>query len=847
MSNKNPFLDFKSSPKGYLLLTLLIIVGVYLVGTSYFWWGGSGNTINWNVISNLQEASSSVSLQTADGLLLQTVEPLFYIKEKYVPTGSIISPNHSLVYLIGLFLGVSLILSSTLRMKSLWFMIGVGVLGIALSSFSLELVFSQLNKSTFLISFFGIALVAYLFNSWLKNNNVSRTFPVFLLLFGVFSLVLYQYGKVPLPFLSITSSSIAVGFILSCIFIFFISHEIISIILKVISTSTLGDKKSLIQFSVASGIYLLNALLIYFENANRFSDSIIIIDPWWLFVISFVAGFWGFQQYCNQTQSINFRQSGIWLYLGGGLITLASISYLYVTDNNPLIELLADFIAISHLVVGITFFGHVLINFIQPLRQNLPVHKILYKSPFSRLILSRLVAVFGIFILFTLKNSYSLNQFVAGYYNSLGDYSLATNDLFVAETYYKKSVAYDKFNHKGNYALASLAQSQNDYTTAGFYFKNALEKQPSPFAYAGLSESLLQANLYFDATFTLKNGVNKFPLDNHLATNLSQQYAKSSIMDSTFLYANNAYQNCNNCDVETTNLLAFWLENAKTEHLDSIYTVFSKQNGTSVLANKTAIRKKQDKNSRDTELSISSDSILSVSQFALLYNLVTNPANESIITDGELSAVQNKVENTGYFNDILFVRAKNNYLFGDKAKGFEQLGYLSRDETTDTKIYDLTSAGWYLNEGLYDKSLDAFLKGGDSLSIQNLQLANYESKIDQLQFQYSKNIPNESISKSDYVSVLEKAPYNPYIVERVVDMLLTNNQSQQAYKVVFNAIQTNTESLLLWKKYTMVALKNGLTSYADNGLKNVKRLSNELEFKQFAKKYDSILREQADF
>ena len=78
-------------------------------------------------------------------------------------------------------------------------------------------------------------------------------------------------------------------------------------------------------------------------------------------------------------------------------------------------------------------------------------------------------------------------------------------------------------------------------------------------------------------------------------------------------------------------------------------------------------------------------------------------------------------------------------------------------------------------------------------------------------------------------------------------MLLTNNQSQQAYKVVFNAIQTNTESLLLWKKYTMVALKNGLTSYADNGLKNVKRLSNELEFKQFAKKYDSILREQADF
>jgi hypothetical protein len=847
MSNKNPFFNFKKSPESFLLLILLIIVGVYLVGTSYFWWTGSNNIISWNIISSLQETASSVSFQTADGVLLQTAEPLFYVREKYVPTGSIISPSHSLVYLIGLFLGVSLILSSTLRMQGFWFMIGIGVLGIILSSFSLELTFAQLDKSTFLVSFFSIALVAYLFNSWLKNNSVNRTFPIFLLLLGIFSLVLHQYSKVPLPFLSIASSSIAVGFVLSCIFIFFIAHEIITIILKVISTSTLGDKKSLVQFSVASGIYLLNTLLIYFENSNRFSDSIVIIDPWWLFIISFIAGFWGFRQYCDQTQSINFKQSGIWMYLGGGFITLASISYLYATNNNSLIELLADFIAISHLVVGITFFGHILINFIQPLRQNLPVHRILYKSPFSRLILARLVAVFGIFILFAFKNSYSLNQLLAGHYNSLGDYSLATNDLFVAETYYKKSVAYDKFNHKGNYALASLAQSQNDYTTAGFYFKNALEKQSSPFAYAGLSESLLQANLYFDAMFTLKNGVDEFPLDNHLATNLSQQYAKSAIIDSTFLYANKAYDNCNNCNVEAANLLAFWLENAKPERLDSIYTIFPKQNGASVLANKTAIRKKQGKDSRDTKLSIGSDSILNVSQFALLYNLVTNPANKSIITDDELGTVQNKVENTGYFNEILFIRAKNNYLFDDKTKGFEQLGYLSRDETTNTKFYDLTTAGWYLNEGLYDKSLDAFLKGGDSLSIQNLQLSDYESKLNQVQLQYSKNIPNESISATDYKSVLKKAPYNPYIVERIVGMLIASKQPQQAYEVAFNAIQTNTESLLLWKRYTIVALKNGLVSYAESGLENVKRLTDESEFKQFTEKYDSVLREQTEF
>lgn len=847
MSNKNPFSIFKATTENLFLMSFLVLIGSYLLAASYFWWAGSSNIVNWNVISSLQETASNVAFSTADSLLLQISEPLFYIKEKYVPTGSIISPNLALIYLIGVILGVSLVLSATLRLKSGWFMIGIAILGIVVSSFNLELVFAQLNKTAFLISFFGIALVAYLFNSWISKNGITRTFPVFLLAFGAFCLVIYFYGNAPLPFLSITNSSVAVGLVLSCIFIFFIAHEIVALILKVVTSSGLGGKNSVGQFAVASGIYLLNMLLIYLENANRFEASSVIIDPWWLLCISLIAGFWGFRSYCNQTETMSFTQSGVWLYLGGAFITVASISYIYVTDNNPLIELLADFIAISHLVVGIVFFGHVLINFIQPLKQNLAVHKILYKTPFSRLILARTVAVFGIFILFAFKNYYSFNQFMAGYYNSLGDYSLATNELFVAESYYKKSVAYDQFNHKGNYTLASLAQSQGDYTTAGFYFKNALEKQPSPYAYAGLGESLLQANLYFDATFTLKNGVNAFPTDNHLATNLSQQYDKSSIIDSTFLYANAAYNNCGNCDVEAANLLAFWLENAKIDRLDSISVVFVKQNNASALANKTAIVKKQAKAFSEFALKLGQDSVLSVSQFALLHNFVTNSLNNSIIDDDGLGKIQNKVENTGYFSDLLFIRAKNNYFNGDKTKGFQQIGYLSRDETADTKLYDLTSAGWYLNEGLYSKSLDAFYKAGDSLSIQNLQLADYKSKIADRQLAYSNNIPNESISLSDYEAVLQKAPYNPYIVERVVDMLISENKNQKAYEVAFNAVQENTESVILWKKYTLISLKNGLNSYADDGLANVRRLSDEAEFLQFENEYETILRKRAEF
>lgn len=849
MAKKNPFNNGMTCTENFLFIGVLVISTAYILLSTYLWYAGAENIIGWNVISNLKESSSTVIFNTSDSLQLAVTEPVFYVKEHYVPTGSKVDTSWwSFIYLTGLLLGTSLVLSATLRLKSLWFMAGIALLGAVLLSFQLELTFNQLNKIPFLVAFFVIALIAYLYNSWIQKNDIGRTLPIFIILFVAFAGVVYKYSVAPLAILQLSNYSVSVGLLLSCLFIFFISHELIGLILKVVSSSSLGNKNTLAQFCVASTIYLLNTVLIYLENSNKIDFSEAVVDPWWIFLLSLVAGFWGFRSFCNQTETFSFKQSGLWLYAGGGLITLATLSYLYATNNNPLIELIADFISISHLVMGVVFFGYVIVNFLQPLRQQLPVHKILYKPPFFRLILVRLVAVFGIFILFAFKNYYSLNQYLAGHYNSLGDYALATNDLFVAETYYKKSVAYDEFNHKGNYSLASLAQSQGDFTTSGFYFNQATKKQPTPFAFAGLSESLLQSNLYFDAVTSIKNGLSTFPNSNQLATNLSQQYAKSNIIDSTFLYADIAYNNCNSCEVESANLLAFWLENAKSDRLDSIYQQFESRKNVSSMANKAAIRKKIGKSSNETNAGIAQDSILSVGQFAWIYNEGTNPNNKVLLNNSfSLEKLLRQPENSGYFSDLTFVKAKQDYLFGDKVTAFQQLNYLTRDESEATTVYDLTLAGWYLNEGLYDNALDYFAKAKDTVSIQNLQLADYESKIDNLQRHYAEEAMNESITSSNYIRALQKAPYNPYIVDKVAEMLINNKQNQRAYQIVFDAVQVNTESLLLWKKYTLISLKMGLVDYASEGLSNVRRLAEPEEYTEFEKQYDDIIQSRADF
>ncbi len=842
MSENNPLLN------GKIITAVLFTFAVaHILWTIFLWYTGTENIVAWNVVSSLKESVVSVPFSTTDNLQLVINEPVFYVKSYYIPTGSQVNTYFATIYLIGILLGTALIISGTLRLRSLWFMCGIATLGAILLSFRLEVTFNQLNKLPFFISFFAISLVSYLYNSWISKNSIERTLPVFVLLFSAFIWAVSKYALAPLPLLQISNYSLSVGLVFTFLFIFFISHELIALILSVVSTTSLGTKSTFSQFLVASSIYLLNTGLIYLENSNRIDLSNAVIDPLWLLLLSLIAGLWGFKSYCSQTQIFSFIQSGGWIYAGGGFITLSTVGYLYATDNNPMIELLSDFISISHLVMGIVFLGYILLNFIQPLRQNLAVYKVLYKPPFVRLILARTVAIFGIFILFVFKNYYSLNQYLAGHYNALGDYALATNDLFVAETYYKKSIAYDVYNHKGNYSLASLAQSQGDFTAAGFYFNQAVKKQPTPFAYVGLSESLLRANLYFDAVNSLKNGLLTFPKNSQLATNLSQQFDKSSIVDSTFLYADRAYINCSGCDVEAANLLAFWLENAKINRLDSILQQFESHSSVSVLANKAAIGKKLNFTTKPKNTDLLENKALNVSQFALLYNNGTNRNNQLFLHDSTLNKLINQPENSGYFSDLTFVKAKQQYFFGDKRIAFQQLQYLTRSQVDVTTPYDLTLASWYLNEGLYDEALNFLAKAGDTLSIQNLQLANYESKIDQNQKQYAQRLIDNSVNSTNYAAILYKAPFNPYVVDKLANMLIKTGNTQQAYQLVFDAVQVNTESLLLWKNYTLISLQLGLTDYAADGLNNIERLSSPVEFLLFKKKYEDYLLSREDF
>jgi hypothetical protein len=140
-------------------------------------------------------------------------------------------------------------------------------------------------------------------------------------------------------------------------------------------------------------------LLIYFERIKIINASSFIIHPLVLFISNLFLGIWGFKKIIEHREWFSFNRSGAWIYLGLALTTCGTFAFAYATANDALIELMEDLVAFSQLAMGVCFFIYVLINFFQLFKKGLDVQKVLYKSPFSRLILSRVAAVFIIGVL----------------------------------------------------------------------------------------------------------------------------------------------------------------------------------------------------------------------------------------------------------------------------------------------------------------------------------------------------------------------------------------------------------------------------------------------------------------
>jgi tetratricopeptide (TPR) repeat protein len=713
---------------GFTTFAFILFIGAWLRGLE--------NVINWNVLSELIDLPITLD-SFSDGLINYSVSGKGYaVSEQFLASPMRVNPMMATVLLAGLGVAFVLIMSAVTRFNRLRYLVSMAVLILGMAFFRWEMleIPGLSGNYLFLLLLFLFGSLSYYFHAFREDIDIPVRIGLFTALTALAALAIYILSPVTYPALLIVSYGMPTLLAFSVGFIFFIAPEIIAGLVLLTSVGrqegddsdtrrTLGINNLL----VISLLYLLNLTLIWLKNTRSIDWDVLAISPFILYLVTVVLGFWGFRRLLQQQDVVSFRDAGAFLYLGLAMLTTLAIAYAFTTANDPLIELFEDAIVYTQLAMGAFFLIYVLINFWPVYQQNLPVYRILYKPKRLELILFRIMGFVGVAVLVSTGGLVAVRQGVAGYFNGLGDLYSATGERLSATAFYQKAVEQEFQNHKSNYALASEALKQGNQTTAAFYFKQSLLKQPCPQDYAGLSQTYLQTDLFFEAVKALQQGIRAFPNSGELRNNLGYLYARTSVADSAYYYFKSAVEITRQDEVPESNLLGFYARNPTLLVADSSLIQQTRETSyESYQANALAIRLISGRGiaptdttqpSRPVWLSETPTGGLNAGRFASLYNyaLANQRADSNLIkTIGQYLA---DPINQELSDELLLARAVTEYKSHNPSAAFEVLEQLASADQVSRNAYRSVAGLWLLEQGLYRQSADMFSRNADTTSI----------------------------------------------------------------------------------------------------------------------------------
>lgn len=796
-SAKNNSIFTENKPLVFISLFLLIIT---FIGYIYSWYTVVNQVISWQILSELGDKMAIVDRFTLGNQAFEIPAKVYFVTEQYVASNMSINISASYIWLGIYAISLSFLMALVTKLKSYLYFGAMAGLILTVVSLNFDTVFGGSNylySGIILTVFCGIS---YYFFAFKTNTSLFLRFLLFLLFFIIISFAIAYLPTEPLPFLFLASQSIPSALVFSCLFIFWIGYEIVLGILAV-STSG-GGQNSFLNFTIGCLIYLTNIILTYLHNTNHIDWSMIYLSPFLILLLSIAFGFWNLSKKRNLFISLFDSFSIVYIvYMVGAFVALGFIAYTFSTGNDPLTEALEDAILYTHIVMGFFFFAYVFFNFLPLFRQKLDVAKIVFKPLQFQLLYFRAGAVLVIFAILVNNQFFPIMQSFSGYYNALADHSAATEQYKLAEAYYKTALGYERQNHKSNYALASLAAIQGDNTTAGSYFRLAIQKKPTPYTFAALSNTLQKADLFFEAMFAIKDGLKVFPQSGELQNNLALLFEKSKLMDSSLVYLEKAKINAEKPEIPEANILAFFIKYGDKEGQSSALGNISDKNYNTLTANKLALNLILDKKIPIKKLyGFDGDSTLNMSNFAQINNQVLSKKNVNF-------PFRKLIENEANFNlagDLEMTNIFNEYFYGKKVLALESLQNQLSSDTTETARY---------NQLLFNTLVKRTKEEALTAPI---------------------DIPN----KWSALSLLDRNPLNENILKKASDVLNKSGNSKDAYEALLNAKKWKPESAEIQKLYILQCFKIHMIPYAKDGMEALKT-ANPAEYNSFLPVYQA--------
>ncbi len=570
-------------------IAVLFFVAVLFLWFSYF--NGTHAVIHWQKFHD-QKTIETVSHTFQVGNFEFSIPIESYLTFEYF-NGSSLEPNtfalHAFVFM--LVLASIVLLAVITTFERFWYFVGMGLFILFIASLQLDVVhlFGFTGRWTTIGTLLVYVATSYYFNSF----NTAASFTLRLISLSLITVVLgiliYFFAGVTHPFLHLAVTSYVPAMILSAIFIIMVAHEILASFIYLTSQGS-TSVKSLRHFSIISLIYMTNLLVAYMHEAGFIHWNFLYINFYLLLTVSAVLSLWGYRHREPLYQNITrFNPFGAYFLISLGIITFSTIGMLLGTANDPALKVIRDLIIFSHISFGVIFLVYILSNFVNMLNDDLNVFKVLYnpnRMPYNTYRFAGFIAMLG-FVLYSNWHEYVYHS-ASGFYNNLGDLYQVIDKRGLAEAYYQQGREYGFENHHSNYVIGHREGTKNNLEQAHRHYRLANGKRPTEFSFVNEGNLYLFENRYFEAIFSFKDALKKFPNSGPIKNNVGYAYTKLHLLDSSALMFEQARNEPISKESAEINFLAFIGQEYIPVKADSLVKLFNSTSA-GVISNALAV------------------------------------------------------------------------------------------------------------------------------------------------------------------------------------------------------------------------------------------------------------------
>jgi tetratricopeptide (TPR) repeat protein len=597
MNSLNFWKDWSKPEKAILALSCIVIFTCLSIYFFRFYLGVTG-AISWETNLDVQRVEQPLSTFEIFGELIEINGSNFLTRTFFNASAIELDEIHTKLFFGFICFSIILILTGISFVKKMaWFAGAMTAVGVGLYFFSFDLIeaFGFQNNMVLSVGFILFIGITALFN--LINDNrtglLTRLLSIAFVVITFFTVIILN-AEVAAPIYYLTNYSAKSVTVVVFLFSALVGYDIIATFFYIITSSkSFSTVNTLTNFLVITSLYLGSLLIFFLHQINYISWNLTLFNPFILLAVSTVIGFWG--QYKRRElylDVVSYRKGGIWVYLGMVILSISSIAYAFQTSNTAMIASFEEGIIYTHLTMGGAFVIYVIKNFRVPVLQGVQVWEKLYFP--SRLThrFTRFIGLVSIVLLVVVDQNKPVRRWKAGLSNYKADVYQQEGEYLLAEQNYHLAYAFYPDNFKAHYTLAMMAFDHGDVKKSIKLFRDMVRfRMPNEFALVNLANAYGEQGDYYNAHFTLKKALAKYPDNAYLQNNLAFYAEKEKDLKDVYFNYTSAQKKLPKRDKHFAygNLLAFAENFEKGPVVDSLITSEDYNQYIAVLSNRLAL------------------------------------------------------------------------------------------------------------------------------------------------------------------------------------------------------------------------------------------------------------------